>query len=359
MKSFNSIIAVLVLGVIVYLVGSIAMRSFWYSPTLNLDAQPNFSIAPGSSVNQVVGQLVDEGVLGKRQLVKLALRYFEPDLVLKAGEYRLPHSISRAQLFELLASGVSVQYSVTLVEGLSVIEAYAALAQQQASNSAAKVSTAEPDWAQRLRAILSNEARSLMAGQDSLEGWFFPDTYYFAKGDTPLDIFRRAHQKMLAVLNDEWTRRQADLPYNNVYEALIMASLVEKETGAVEEREAIAGVFVRRLNKGMRLQTDPSVIYGLGSDFQGNLKRSHLKRDTPYNTYTRHGLPPTPIALPGRGAIHAALHPDSGDALYFVAKGDGRHHFSATFKEHQRAVRQYQILNRRSDYRSAPKTGAG
>ncbi|NNL56795.1 MAG: endolytic transglycosylase MltG [Pseudomonadales bacterium] len=324
-------------------------------------------MAPGAGANAVIQKLAQEGILQRPLVAKLALRYFEPRLVLKVGEYQLPATASRAQLFELFASGVSVQYPVTLVEGFSVAEALAAVTAQRASVGLSSLNNGASTWqVDQLARLLSDQARQLMRAAgvaapegQQVEGWFFPDTYHVAKSDSVADIFTRAHRKMLEVLTLEWSQRQPNLPYNSPYEALIMASLIEKETGAIEEREAIAGVFVRRLQKGMRLQTDPTVIYGLGSTYEGNLRRKHLLADTPYNTYTRHGLPPTPIALPGRGAIRAALNPAEGDALYFVAKGDGRHHFSATFAEHQRAVQQYQIQNRRSDYRSSPKAGAG
>lgn len=358
-KFFNVMFAALLLALIFYLGASKALHSFWHSENLIIDSGETFSVSPGSSLNQVIGQLVGRGVLESRSLTKLAIRYYEPNLVLKAGEYRLPDSPSRAQLFALLASGVSVQYPVTIVEGFTAIEAYSALAQQSVNSRDLHRPLSAALIEGQLRDVLSDAARDMMGGNDASEGWFFPDTYHVVKVGATIDVFRRAHQNMVEVLQAEWDLRQADLPYAGAYEALIMASLIEKETGAIEEREAIAGVFVRRLQKRMRLQTDPSVIYGLGSDFKGNLTREHLRRDTLYNTYSRHGLPPTPIALPGREAIRAALHPAAGETLYFVAKGDGSHHFSVTYKEHQRAVQQYQILNRRSNYQSAPKVGPG
>ena len=186
------------------------------------------------------------------------------------------------------------------------------------------------------------------------EGFFFPDSYHYARGATDWDIVQRAHAQMRAILEQEWQGRAEDLPYETPYEALIMASIIERETGLPAEREEIAGVFVRRLLLGMRLQTDPTVIYGLGSNFDGNLKRKHLAdKGNPYNSYRHSGLPPTPIALPGRADIHAALHPAAGDTLYFVARGDGGHVFSATLAEHEQAVRKYQ-LRRKKNYRSSP-----
>ena len=175
------------------------------------------------------------------------------------------------------------------------------------------------------------------------EGQLFPDTYAYPRGTHALHVVKRAYARMQTILGEEWAQREEGLPLTTPYEALILASIVEKETGLAAERPEIAGVFVRRLRKGMKLQTDPTVIYGMGAAFDGNIRRSDLTTDTPYNTYVRTGLPPTPIALPGRDAIHAALHPAAGDSLYFVAKGDGGHAFSATLEEHNRAVRRYQL----------------
>jgi UPF0755 protein len=187
------------------------------------------------------------------------------------------------------------------------------------------------------------------------EGLFFPDTYVFSGATSDRDILRQAYRRLQQVLAQEWNARAANLPYRSAYEALIMASIVERETGAGSERPEIAGVFVRRLQKDMLLQTDPAVIYGLGAQFDGNLRRRDLEDDSnAYNTYLHRGLPPTPIALAGRAAIRAALQPSAGDALYFVAKGDGSHQFSATLDEHERAVKKYQIERRRADYRSSP-----
>jgi len=188
------------------------------------------------------------------------------------------------------------------------------------------------------------------------EGLFFPDTYQYVYGDSDVTILKRARKLMTEVLDEAWSNRAESLPYNSAYEALIMASIVERESGHASEREDIAGVFVRRLRKGMRLQTDPTVIYGMGVAYDGNLRKKDLRKPTPYNTYVIKGLPPTPIALPGKEAIEATMHPAPGDALYFVAKGDGSHQFSASLEEHNRAVQHYQVKARTSDYRSAPAT---
>jgi UPF0755 protein len=222
-----------------------------------------------------------------------------------------------------------VQYSLTIVEGMTLQQLLEQLKQHRAI-----ISNTEPQTL----------AKQLGISHSSAEGWFLPETYAFPANTQDLGFLQRAYQKMQTVLNQEWQQRAADLPYKTPYEALIMASIIEKETAAAEERAKIAGVFVRRLEKGMRLQTDPTVIYGMGAQFDGNLRRKDLRKDTPYNTYTRKGLPPTPICLPGKASIHAALHPEQGEELYFVATGkDGKHVFSKTLTEHNKAVRRYQL----------------
>jgi UPF0755 protein len=250
---------------------------------------------------------------------------------IKAGEYEVPAGTTPPALLDLLISGKVIQRAVTLVEGWTFRQVLAALSED--TRLVKELGKAAPgDVMERL-------GRS---GQHP-EGRFFPDTYNFTKGTTDLDILRRAYERMEQVLAQEWEQRREDLPLATPEEAVILASIVEKETGLASERPAIAGVFIRRLELGMKLQTDPTVIYGLGDAFDGNLTRAHLRGDTPYNTYVHPGLPPTPIALPGRQAIHAVLHPEDGDSLYFVAKGDGSHHFSTNLAEHNRAVRQYQL----------------
>ena len=192
---------------------------------------------------------------------------------------------------------------------------------------------------------LKSALQSLLQSENYPEGLIFPDTYNFSRGTTDKALLERAAETMQEILAQEWPGRNVGLPYSNPYEALIMASIIEKETGLASEREQIAGVFIRRLNQGMRLQTDPTVIYGMGESYDGDLTRTDLRTATPYNTYMNSGLPPTPIALPGREAIAASLHPDQGDTLYFVARGDGSHYFSSTLQEHQQAVQQYQLSN--------------
>jgi UPF0755 protein len=342
--------AITVLNVLVALAAWWSLHHYWHQPRPFVLQKDSFKVEKGATLTAVISGLVHQGLLQEETLTKLCLRFFSPDLQVKTGRYQLLENGSYAELFELLASGVSVQHRITLVEGKTLAQAIASI------NAHLKSLGIETGAAVDAQALLSAKAIALMPSAAKAEGWFYPDTYYFSEDDSAADILRRAHNKMLAVLFDEWPSRAAGLPYQSPYEALVMASLIERETGAVHERSMIAGVFVRRLQLNMRLQTDPSVIYGMGDSYNGNLRRADLKRDTPYNTYSRHGLPPTPIALSGREAIHAALHPAQSEALYFVAKGDGSHHFSATHEEHVKAVRNYQVFNRAGNYRSSPAT---
>jgi UPF0755 protein len=244
-------------------------------------------------------------------------------------------------MLALWRRGEVVQYNLTLVEGWSFRQVREALVRE----SKLDLTLSE----------LDDEQLMARLGQPGVnpEGRFFPDTYRFVRGMTDLDLLKQAYARLELVLAEEWAARADELPYKEPYDALIMASMIEKETGVSEERGAIAGVFIRRLRIGMRLQTDPTVIYGLGERYKGRLTRAHLREVTPYNTYQIDGMPPTPIALVGREAIHAALHPVAGRSLYFVARGDGSHVFSNSLEAHNRAVREYQ-LNRRADYRSSP-----
>ncbi|MEM1114520.1 MAG: endolytic transglycosylase MltG [Pseudomonadota bacterium] len=298
-------------------------------------------IERGTTLGAVLKDLHEADIVAYPRLVALYGRYTGLDQRMRRGEYRLLPGLDAAGLLDLLSSGRVISYQVTLPEGLTLAQALEVLQETP-----------------RLESTLSGQTdlrvMELIAPRLAPEGLFFPDSYRFERGDTDLDILRRAHSRMQAVLQQEWMSRAPDLPFDTPYEALVLASIVERETGVASERGEIAGVFARRLRKGMRLQTDPTVIYGLGAEFDGNLKRKHLRdASNPFNTYRHHGLPPTPIALPGQAAINAALNPLAGDTLFFVARGDGSHVFSETLEEHERAVRKYQ-LNRRKDYRSSP-----
>ncbi|PYC24623.1 endolytic transglycosylase MltG [Aquipseudomonas alcaligenes] len=308
---------------------------------LRLEGERLVEVVPGDTPGGLLNRLESEGVLDGAFWLRLYWRFNLPGQALHSGEYRLTPQQRARDLLDLWRRGEVVQYSLTLVEGWSFRQVRAALARQEAL----KQSLADLDD----QALM---ARLDLAGV-SPEGRFFPDTYRYVRGMSDLDLLRQARDRLDQVLQEEWARRAEGLPYRKPYDALIMASMVEKETGVAEERGQIAGVFVRRLRSGMRLQTDPTVIFGLGERYNGNLTRAHLQESTPYNTYVIDGMPPTPIALAGREAIHAALNPVDGRSLYFVARGDGSHVFSETLEQHNRAVREYQ-LKRRADYRSSP-----
>lgn len=288
-------------------------------------------VAPGTSLTALARALERRGALDRPRYLAWYGRWRGLAHRIQAGEYRIPPGTRPPELLAMLAAGRVRLHRLTVVEGWTFRELRAALARHEAV-------------VQVLEGV-ADEAVMARLGRpgEHPEGWFLPDTYRFPRGTTDVEFLRRAHQAMVRLLEREWSRRTPDLPLRRPYDALILASIVEKETSLPEERPLIAGVFVRRLARGMRLQADPTVIYGLGERFDGNLRRRDLRRDTPYNTYTRRGLPPTPICLPGRAAIRAVLHPAAGDALYFVAKGDGSHHFSATLEEHRRAVVRYQL----------------
>ncbi|MEJ2384101.1 MAG: endolytic transglycosylase MltG, partial [Xanthomonadales bacterium] len=263
---------------------------------------------------------------------RLLLR-LEP-AVLQAGEYRLEASMTPRDVIRRLGSGDVIHYRFTVVEGWTFRQLRQALA-ADTELAHELPSPDDGDW----------DFRGLFPELDHPEGWFLPETYLFTRGDSDRDLLLRANRAMQDALATAWEGRDTGLPLETPYELLILASIIEKETAVPQERGQIAGVFVRRLRKGMRLQTDPTVIYGLGETFDGDIRRRDLRTDTPYNTYTRHGLPPTPIALPGRAALEAAAHPEPGDTLYFVADGSGGHTFSRTLEEHQAAVDR--LLNRK------------
>jgi UPF0755 protein len=290
-----------------------------------------FMLERGQSFRGFAEQLHAAGVIRHPQLLTLIARLDGSANRIKAGEYEIRPGDTPDGLIARLVARDVVTYRVQIIEGWTVAEALAALA-------ADPVLRHELVGTDTLHLL---EALGLPAGH--AEGLFFPDTYRFERGDSDADILRRAHARMLAVLADGWANRLEGLPYRSPYDALIIASLIEKETGHEAERGRIGRVFVNRLTSGMRLQTDPTVIYGLGSRFDGNLTRAHLTEPTPYNTYVIGGLPPSPIALPGARSIAAALRPDPGDYRYFVSRGDGTSHFSVTLEEHNRAVREYQL----------------
>lgn len=284
-----------------------------------------FQLDPGMNGRAIVRRLAEEGFTEEDWRWKLLMR-LEPRIY-RAGEYLLEAGFQPRDVLEKLSGPDVVQYRFTLVEGWTFGQFAEALA-------ADPVLEIDLDLSQPY----GWDPGTLFEGMAHPEGWFLPETYSFTRGDSNRDILERAHASMREALDEAWTTREMGLPLTSPYELLVLASIIEKETAIEEERGEIAGVFVRRLEKGMRLQTDPTVIYGMGENFDGDIRRRDLKTDTPYNTYTRHGLPPTPIAMPGRASLFAAAHPAEGETLYFVADGNGGHTFSKTLAEHQAAV---------------------
>lgn len=304
---------------------------FMHAPVNVQEDSVPFSIAPGSSFASVARDLVERDIIGNDFWFRLYARWTGQAGAIHAGEYLIKAGVTPAGLLEQFTSGAVRLYSFTIIEGWNHRELLNALQ----SNEMIAVTMTDEDWP-ALLADLGTETTHP-------EGLFLPETYRFPRGTSDRELLEQAYELMQSVLAEEWMERSEDTPVQTPYEALILASIVEKETARADERARIAGVFARRLESRMRLQTDPTVIYGIGADFNGNLTRADLRTDTPYNTYTRGGLPPTPIAMPGRDAIHAVLHPADGEELYFVATGlgDGSHKFSVTKAEHDAAVAEY------------------
>lgn len=282
------------------------------------------NVEPGASIRNVLGELEQRDVTRLDWRWRLLGRLHP--VTIKTGEYGLPKDVLPVQLLDLLASGKVLTYRFTIVEGWTVKQLLDALGKDPVLE----------------HTLATNADLATYPGLPSghPEGWFLPETYVFERGDSDLQLLQRAYQDMQTELAATWAARDTGLPYEKPEEMLTMASIIEKETSVGSERADIAGVFVRRLLKRWRLETDPTVIYGMGDSYTGNIRRSDLKTDTPYNTYTRHGLPPTPIAMPGPASLRAAAHPAAGEAMFFVANGQGGHTFSSTLEDHNKAVRQ-------------------
>ena len=289
-----------------------------------------FSLKQGSSLKSAAHQMKQAEVLPADWLFVWLARGLGKAGQIKPGNYEIEESINPLQLLDIISKGLVEQSDITIVEGFSF---------SQFRQSLNATNTLRHDTA----ALSDDEILKLIGASESqAEGLFFPDTYNYATGSSDLTVLKRAYQLMKRHLKETWEKRDPNLPLSTPYEALILASIVEKETGQAIDRPMIAGVFINRLNKSMLLQTDPTVIYGMGEKFDGNIRKRDLQTDTPYNTYTRAGLTPTPIALPGLASIQAALHPAKTDALYFVSRGDGSSYFSSTLTEHNNAVNRYQ-----------------
>jgi UPF0755 protein len=324
------------LALIVVVIGMVAVVGWWghqwlEQPIVQITQPVTFEVPRGASLRAVASDLHQRGWLEQPQLWTLWARVNGRSAALKAGEYQLMPGVTPNSLLQQLGSGVVLLHAITFIEGSTFADIRVLLSRNDA-----------------VRLTLQNAGpeevmRELGDPGVHPEGQFFPDTYHFPRGTTDREILAIAHRRMQDELRTVWAARAADLPLASSYEALILASIVEKETALVSERPLIAGVFVERLRRGMRLQTDPTVIYGIGTAYDGNIRRSDLITDTPYNTYTRAGLPPTPIALPGLDSLRAAVNPQSSGAIFFVAtgNGDGSHHFSATLSEHEAAVQRY------------------
>jgi UPF0755 protein len=307
-------------------------RHFADAPLTVQRTDATIDIARGATYRNVVDQLRNAGATQASPWYWRALgRELGIEGRVHAGEYALTPGITPRELLRRMASGQVLQHHFTIVDGWTFRQLRVALA-----SDAGLVSTLPG---------MSDEAIAHRLGiaDGKPEGWFLPETYAWVKGESDFDVLSRANAAMRKTVDRLWNARAPDVPLDSPYQALILASIVEKETARPDERALIAGVFLRRLKFAMRLQTDPTVIYGMGENYRGNIRRDDLEADTPYNTYTRDGLPPTPIALPGTPALEATLHPQAGDALYFVARGDGSHEFSATLDEHNRAVQKYQM----------------
>ena len=344
-KLSYSLLGLLVLAIL-------ASAWLWYDIHTFMSTPMNVSeqglvikVDQGSNLTRIAYQLKRQNVIDKPRYLTWYARWTKQANRIHIGEYKLEQNSTPLSFLESISKGEVIQYSITIVEGWNFKQVMTAINNNQ--------------YIEHTVADLTHNEIMTKLGHpgEHPEGRFMPDTYHFPRGINDMVVLERAYQAMESYLNKQWEQRDVGLPLKSAYEALILASIVEKETGLASERSAIAGVFSRRLQKKMRLQSDPTVIYGMGDRYKGNIRRSDLKQDNPYNTYRVFGLPPTPIAMPGRDAIDAVLKPEEGDALYFVSKGDGSHYFSATLKEHNNAVIKYQLKGRKKPFSSyKPKT---
>jgi UPF0755 protein len=337
------LVVLLVFSGVAALLGGYLVMQATLNQSLQLQVVDTLDVPPGSSPARVLAEMEQRGILVRAAWLRRYWQWRMPPTVLQVGEYTLNPGMTARDFLGILHRGEVLQRSITLVDGWNFNQFRQALGRAERLQ-------------QTLPADLPIEQVMAELGLDDAhpEGLFFPDTYQYTLGMSDRDILLRAYQRMQDVLARVWEQRAEGLPIETPYEALILASIIERETGVPHERDEIAGVFTRRLQLGMRLQTDPTVIYGMGDAYQGRIRREHLRQPTPYNTYVIDGLPPTPIAMPGREALIAAVNPKPGTSLYFVARGDGSHVFSDNLPDHNRAVRKYQIEQRARDYRSSP-----
>jgi UPF0755 protein len=330
-------------GISYLFIWDILNRPVSLSDNLELDSKGRYllSIEKGSNLKRVNTELRRHKIIASDFLLTSWARLTNKNQI-QAGDYWITSVDTPKTLVEKFVQGDIAHYSITFPEGWSFKQWLLALGHIPQFSSIKHMTETK---------LLSRISSDI----EHPEGWFFPDTYNYTKNDSVFTLLKQAHSRMRTELERAWLSRDANLPYKSAYEALIMASIIEKETGKADERTEIAGVFVRRLQQGMRLQTDPTVIYGMGNRYQGNIRHSDLREYTTYNTYRINGLPPTPIAMPGLASIKAALNPKTGSSLYFVARGDGSHQFSDTISDHNKAVRKFQIEQRAKNYQSAPQ----
>ena len=328
LKTLKTLLGLAILA----LIGAAGYAAWYVSTPLALASVPvEVEIPRGASLRGVMDALESAGIRVRRFEFETLARALRKERAIKAGSYEIAEPATPTELLEKLTRGDVTQAEVRLIEGWTFGQFRAAL-------------DASPDLRHDTAGLEDTQILArLQAPEPHPEGLFFPDTYLFGKGSSDLAVLRRAYLAMQRHLKREWDAKMPELPYQTPYEALIMASIIEKETGKPEERDLIGGVLVNRLRIGMRLQVDPTIIYGLGTSFDGNLKRTHLTEDGPYNTYTRAGLPPTPIAMPGLASLRSAVRPAKTDALYYVSRGDGTSQFSRNLNEHNRAVSKYQL----------------
>lgn len=324
-KIFISIIciAVILVTAFLYLLDKNLTRS------LSINEPQIITIKQGTSVAALARTLVDRGWLNNRFWLRAYARLKPQNAIIKTGTYQISPDSSLQTLLKLFTSGIEHQFKFTIIEGTTFKELLLQLKEQ--SNLTHHLSTMN----------IEQISKELGINQINPEGWFFPETYAFTKGTKDIELLKRAHDSMKKILNDLWENRSQNLPFETPYQALIMASIIEKETSHIPEQPLISSVFINRLAKKMRLQTDPTVIYGLGDRYKGDITRAHLREKTAYNTYKINGLPPTPIAMPGLTALQAALNPESSTFFYFVSQGNGKHVFSETLAQHNKAVKDY------------------
>ena len=328
-KSMRTISALTAIILMAFIVATVYFKNYADSPLSEKYRDVDLVIVPGMSFKDVTRELYEHGLIEEKWNWRIYARLSGTTHKIKAGEYSLSATLTPHQLLKNLVRGDTKQFSMTIIEGSTFKQLWDSVKK----NDKITQTLSSPD----------ELLEKLNLEDHNPEGWFYPDTYHFSRGITDLQFFRHIHQHMRRVLDEEWANRKEGLPVHSPKEALVLASIVEKETSADHERVMVAAVFSNRLARGMRLQADPTVIYGMGEAFDGNISRKDLVKDTPYNTYVHKGLPPTPIALPGRASIAAALNPADNEMVYFVSKRDGTHHFSSTYEEHRAAVIKYQL----------------